>query len=61
MEKTKPFYLRLSETARELLDKASDDLQISRAKVIDRCIQDQLKEKYSDVGARLDKMLGQKQ
>lgn len=60
MEKSKPFYLRLSESARELLDKAAEDQQISRAKVIDRCIREQLREKYSDVQSRLNKMLGQK-
>ena len=60
MGKSKPFYLRLSESARELLDKASQDQQISRAKVIEFCIQEQLREKYSDVQSRLNKMLGQK-
>lgn len=60
MEKSKPFYLRLSPNSRELLDKAAEDQQISRAKVIEQCIREQLRGKYSDVTARLEKMLGQK-
>lgn len=60
MEKSKPFYLRLSESSRELLDKAASDQQISRAKVVEQCIREHLREKYSDVQSRLNKMLGQK-
>lgn len=59
MDKAKPFYLRLTPSSRELLDKASEDQNKSRAKVIDDCIQGQLKERYSDVETRLGKMLGQ--
>lgn len=57
MDKAKPFYFRLSASARELLDKAATDMNISRAKVIDLCIIEHLRKKYSDVNSRVDQML----
>lgn len=57
--RNQPLFIRLREETRQLLDRAAEDQNRSRASLIDEILRDQLQARYADVNSRLDHLLTQ--
>lgn len=53
----KPLVVRLRPDTRALLDRAAEDQRRSLASIVDEAVREQLRDRYSDVSQRLDRLL----
>jgi len=57
--RNKPLFIRLRTETRQLLDRAAEDQNRSRASLIDEILRESLQGRYQDVTSRLDQLLTQ--